>query len=421
MSTGNKRTVTASLLLVAGLVVMVALVLPGLKDTAVASRTKPTVKPPVHNNTSNKAVKKVSVKVTAPAKATVKEPAKPKEPVKPKEPPKVDVVFALDTTGSMGGLIRGAKKKIWSIANQIASGQPRPDVRLGLIGYRDIGDAYVTRRYQLNENIDDIYSRLKRFRAGGGGDTPEHVNKALADAIRKMKWRKGQDVLRLIFLVGDAPPHEGRSGLYSRRLAKEATDNGIIINTVRCGRMSSTARAWKRIALASGGAYASIRQDGAMVAYKTPVDTKLAELNRELSKTLLPAGSSRDKAAARDRAMSNMAMEPTVQAESASFRARSGKLDSNDLLDQMAKGKGLDAFDEDELPKPVAAMPAPKRKAYVASVAKKRATLKAKIKSLTRTRKKYVEAQKKPSAPMSFDDSVAGAVKAQGKKIGVAY
>ncbi len=40
--------------------------------------------------------------------------------------PKVEVVFVLDTTGSMGGLIQGAKEKVWSIAKHIASGKPTP-------------------------------------------------------------------------------------------------------------------------------------------------------------------------------------------------------------------------------------------------------------------------------------------------------
>src|SRR4051794_14738710 len=44
----------------------------------------------------------------------------------PKAPPRVEVVFALDTTGSMSGLIDGAKRKIWSLAQFIANGQPRP-------------------------------------------------------------------------------------------------------------------------------------------------------------------------------------------------------------------------------------------------------------------------------------------------------
>src|SRR3569623_171230 len=43
----------------------------------------------------------------------------------PKAPPRVELVFALDTTGSMGGLLDGAKRKIWSIAQFIANGQPK--------------------------------------------------------------------------------------------------------------------------------------------------------------------------------------------------------------------------------------------------------------------------------------------------------
>ncbi len=58
--------------------------------------------------------------------------------------PKVEVVFALDTTGSMGGLIAAAKEKIWSIATTLASSDPAPELRICLVSYRDRGDTYVT-------------------------------------------------------------------------------------------------------------------------------------------------------------------------------------------------------------------------------------------------------------------------------------
>ena len=51
----------------------------------------------------------------------------------PPPKPVVDVVFVLDSTGSMGGLIEGAKEKIWSIANSIVSRKPAPAVRIGLV------------------------------------------------------------------------------------------------------------------------------------------------------------------------------------------------------------------------------------------------------------------------------------------------
>ena len=47
--------------------------------------------------------------------------------------PKIDVVFVLDTTGSMSGLIETAKEKIWSIATTMASAQPTPEIRIGLV------------------------------------------------------------------------------------------------------------------------------------------------------------------------------------------------------------------------------------------------------------------------------------------------
>ena len=68
--------------------------------------------------------------------------------------PEVEVVFCLDTTGSMGGLINAAKQKIWAISNQIASGKPTPRVKIGLVAYRDRGDAYVTKVIDLTEDLD---------------------------------------------------------------------------------------------------------------------------------------------------------------------------------------------------------------------------------------------------------------------------
>lgn len=102
--------------------------------------------------------------------------------------PVVDVVFVLDTTGSMSGLIETAKEKIWSIASTMASAQPTPEIRIGLIGYRDKGDAYVTRRIDLSDDLDSVYASLMEFQAGGGGDTPESVNKALYEAVHHMSW-----------------------------------------------------------------------------------------------------------------------------------------------------------------------------------------------------------------------------------------
>src|SRR5262245_14431386 len=82
-----------------------------------------------------------------------------------KTKPKIEVVFCLDTTGSMGGLIQGAKDKIWSISNQIAGGEPAPDLKIGLVAYRDRGDAYITKIIELTDDLDAIHTKLREFQA----------------------------------------------------------------------------------------------------------------------------------------------------------------------------------------------------------------------------------------------------------------
>jgi hypothetical protein len=87
---------------------------------------------------------KISPKVEAPRAAL----GKPR--------PRVEVAFVLDTTGSMGGLIEGAKRKIWLVARRIGEGQPRPDLRIALVAYRDRGDQYVTRVHDFTGDMDAV-------------------------------------------------------------------------------------------------------------------------------------------------------------------------------------------------------------------------------------------------------------------------
>lgn len=86
------------------------------------------------------------------------------------ETARVEVVFVLDTTGSMSDMIGAAKEKIWSIASSLASAQQAPQIRMGLVAFRDRGDAYVTRVYDLSDDLDSTYAALMDFRAEGGGD-----------------------------------------------------------------------------------------------------------------------------------------------------------------------------------------------------------------------------------------------------------
>src|SRR5438309_8969162 len=195
--------------------------------------------------------------------------------------PKVEVVFVLDTTGSMGGLIDAAKQKIWSISNQIAAGQPAPQVKIGMVAYRDRGDEYVTRVYDLTDDLDAVHGTLMSFKAKGGGDFPESVNEALHVAVTKIKWSTDKKTLKLIFLVGDAPPHmDYPDDVKYPDSCQAAVKKDIIINTVQCGTHPTTKKFWEHIAQLGEGRYVQIGATGGpVVTVETPYDKELVKIN----------------------------------------------------------------------------------------------------------------------------------------------
>jgi hypothetical protein len=150
--------------------------------------------------------------------------------------PRIEVAFVLDATGSMGPYIDEARRRIKDIADGLASGTPRPELRFALVSFRDKGDAYVTRLDKLTAKIDEIKGALDRTTADGGGDTPESVLEGLAVAIRQLDWSLTDGhVIKLIYLVGDAPAHHYIDSPREKDLAAEARKKGIVIHTIVCG------------------------------------------------------------------------------------------------------------------------------------------------------------------------------------------
>ena len=125
---------------------------------------------------------------------------------RPEGPAKLDVHFLIDTTGSMGDEIDRLKDSVRSVAERISALPGDTDLRLGMTVYRDRGDLFVTRTFDFTSSVDIFKTALAEVRADGGGDTPEDLNAALHEAVTKPSWR-GDDTVKLVFLVADAPPH----------------------------------------------------------------------------------------------------------------------------------------------------------------------------------------------------------------------
>jgi Mg-chelatase subunit ChlD len=346
--------------------------------------------------------------------------------------PVVDVVFVLDTTGSMSGLIQTAKEKIWSIATTMASAQPTPEIRIGLVAYRDRGDDYVTRVVDLSSDLDSVYATLMDFEAGGGGDGPESVNKALYDAVHSMSWSKGGQAYQTIFLVGDAPPHMDYQEVQYPAIVASAKDKGIVVNTIQCGEMPMTAVPWTQIAALGQGNFFQVEQAGGAVAFTTPYDEEIAELSAKLDGTRLYYGSEEEK----DRMLQKMSATEKLTADAsvasrarrgafnASVGGRTNMLGEKELVDAVSRGEvDLEEIAKADLPAALAPMAAEEQKEYIVGLASKREDLKRQIQTLAADRDGYLKQKVEEAGGLddSLDKQIYEAVRDQAGKAGLEY
>ena len=334
-----------------------------------------------------------------------------------------EVVFVLDTTGSMSGLIEGAKQKIWSIAGGIME-RTGGEVRIGLVPYRDRGDDYVTRLYPLTNNLDQVYADLQGFRAGGGGDTPESVNQALHEAVSEIRWSDSPRVLKTIFLVGDCPPHmDYPDDVKYPESCALATNRNIVVSTVQCGGHGETTPIWQEIAERTGGGFTQIGQSGSMKMVETPFDAEIQKLNAELGGTVLPYG--------RREVQSSLRRLVEVNADSSAFvagarnavkakaRARGGEsslaapVDGQDLTTAPELLATLDAKD---LPEELQGLSPEERQAKLDEAVARRKALNAQLLELDRKRSDFLRKAAESAAAeedASFDGEVLRSIDVQ--------
>ena len=343
--------------------------------------------------------------------------------------PVVEVAFVLDTTGSMGALIEGAKRKIWSIATAIVDANPDAEIRMGLVAYRDIGDEYVTKKFELTTDIQDLYANLLELRARGGGDWPESVNEALDVAVTKLSWTQGSEICRIMFLVGDAPPHmDYAQDTKYPEVLRMARERGIVVNAVQAGSARDTERVWRTIAQMGHGRYIPIPQDGGhLVVIETPYDHEIIELQDEINGTVIPYGPRRQRSDVEHKTKQAAAAPAPVATEMAGYMSRNAARTSGEVItgagdlvaDLKAGRQKLDAVKDDDLPDKLRNMPAAERQAFIDKQLAKRKALNERMATLVKQRDGYVleQAKKSPSRPAnSFDRAVADTLRAQVKR-----
>lgn len=337
----------------------------------------------------------------------------------------VEVAFVLDTTGSMGPLIESAKRKIWSIATTIVDANPDADIRMGLVTYRDIGDEYVTKVFDLTADVQDLYANLLELKARGGGDWPESVNEALDVAVNRLRWTMEPHTRRIVFLVGDAPPHMdyAQDTKYPLTMAV-ARQKDIVVNAVQAGGARDTERVWREIAQFGGGRYIPIPQDGGkIVIIETPFDNDIVILQEEINRTVIPYGPRAQQKRVEEKTRQVAAAAPASASDMASYINKRAKVSGEaitgggDLVADVASGRQkLDAVRDDELPDSLRGVSPEGRRAALEKNMTARKALNEKLSALVAKRDRYV-AERRSKEPRkagdSFDRSVEETLKAQ--------
>ncbi len=347
----------------------------------------------------------------------------------------LELVFVLDTTGSMGGLIDGAKQRIWGIVNEVMQTPAHPGVRVGLVAYRDQGDEYVTKVLPLTSDLDQVYTTLMDYRADGGGDTPEDVRRALAEGVAQAGWAKdAPHTAQILFLVGDAPPHDDyQQEPATTTTAAVAAQRGMIVNTIQCGSIGGTREVWQAIARQGGGQYFAIAQDGGVQAITTPYDDQLSTLSQKLGGTVVAYGGGggetgafyRAELGARQAASETKvatAAPKAAQAERALNKALNRDAYAGDLLQSIENNSvKLDAVKDEDLPDDLRKLAPEARKQEVEKRLAARKQLRAEIVALAKKRDDYLLSERKRQTGKQdgFDTAVATALKAQLMRKGI--
>jgi Mg-chelatase subunit ChlD len=174
-----------------------------------------------------------------------------------------DLAFVVDTTGSMGGLIRVAQKQMVEMADALAASVD-VDMQLGVVEYRDHPpqDRMVYRVHKLTSDLKKARKTINGLRADGGGDEPEAVFAGIVAACRELAWRR--HARRMAVLVGDAPPHGVgcRGDAFSRGCPSGETIESVSakaeearVTLYALGLMPNCADSFERISRSTGGRF----------------------------------------------------------------------------------------------------------------------------------------------------------------------
>lgn len=202
---------------------------------------------------------------------------------------RLDLVFCVDITGSMGGLIASARRHVGNVLDALKK-ELGADLRVGFVGYRDHGDgpAKLLTVEPLNTDVEKVRKVIDEVKVDGGGDAPEAVFAALVKCL-ELDWAKAS--YRVVILIGDAPPHSvgapgdsyakgDPTGLSLDDVANRMETEGLFVHALSLVPHDKiTESSFRRLSISTGGTYSDATSaDAAMKVVETISKQFLADL-----------------------------------------------------------------------------------------------------------------------------------------------
>lgn len=349
-------------------------------------------------------------------------PAVPPAEVAPPAPsrPTVEIVIALDVSGSMNALLDSARMKLWDVVNQVGRAEPQPLLKVGLYTYgRNDGTArFLLRNSALTDNLDDLSERLMAIHPSG---SDEYVGAVIADATTGAGWSTDPSAVRLLFVCGNETAAQGPVGFGAS--ASDAQRAGLVVNAIYGGGYENgKLDHWAELASAGGGIYAAIDMvRGTVRLPPAPQDGILETLNAELSETYVSIHGleeSKEQQLSADRASTSLGTTSSRATTKSSGMYRV----SWDLVDGWESG-ALSLTRTELLPEHLRAKTLAEREAYVAGLRDWRRQVQAKIRVVTAERSAWLEAEraKQMQAPDGLDDAMKRLVREQLEARGLTF
>jgi hypothetical protein len=213
---------------------------------------------------------------------------------------RIDLAFCVDLTSSMTPFIEAARGHMHRILDGVRS-TPDVDLRVAIVGYRDHGSLPVTEVHAFDGKTAATKKVLDGLRVQSppeNTDAAEAVFSGLV-ACCDLSWREG--AYRVVVLVGDAPPHAcgadahpypdrfkdgDPTGLSLDDVANRLEEHGIFLHalgmvpSVTAHHDAVLERAFKRLAIGTGGAYYAARNaDGALAVVESISARSLRDLD----------------------------------------------------------------------------------------------------------------------------------------------